>query len=152
MSKNQTINDALKALFLELGGDSTKLADNHKISDYIDDLASVLGGGVDYFDINYTCEESEGTQTLDKTPEKILEAYHNGKTLRFICDAGNYIGENDVDSRLELVCVSLVYNSANEYNFAFFGAGYHIMGDNDHRVIVKLYSDSSVTADFNQIL
>lgn len=42
MSKNQTINDALKALFLGLGGDSTKLADNQKISDYIDDLESAL--------------------------------------------------------------------------------------------------------------
>ena len=151
MSKNQTISDALKALFLELGGDSTKLADNQKISDYIDDLASVLGGGVDYFDINYTCEESGGTQTLDKTPEEILEAYHNGKTLRFICDAGNYIGESAVDSRLELVVCSLVYNNAIDYTFAFFGAGYHIFGDNEHSVILKLYQNGSVNAEFTQI-
>ena len=151
MSKNQTISEALKNLFIELGGDSSKLADNQKISDYIDDLESVLGGGVDYFDVHYTCEESEGTQTLDKTPEEMLEAYHNGKTLRFISDAGNYFGENDTDSRIELVCSSLVYNSALEYNFAFFGAGYHIFGDNTHSAIVEVFNNGSVTATFETI-
>lgn len=39
---NNTITQALKDLFLGLGGDSSKLSDNQTISDYIDDLESAI--------------------------------------------------------------------------------------------------------------
>ena len=39
-----TINESLKKLFLGLGGDSSKLADNKDVSDYIDDLESAIAG------------------------------------------------------------------------------------------------------------
>lgn len=37
-----TINEALKKLFVGLGGDPTELADNQTASDYIDDLESAI--------------------------------------------------------------------------------------------------------------
>ena len=37
-----TINEALKNLFVGLGGDPTELADNQTASDYIDDLESAI--------------------------------------------------------------------------------------------------------------
>lgn len=39
---NKTINQALKDLFLGLGGDSSALADNTSASDYIEDLESAI--------------------------------------------------------------------------------------------------------------
>ena len=39
---SKTINQALKDLFLGLGGDASALADNKDISDYIDDLESAI--------------------------------------------------------------------------------------------------------------
>jgi hypothetical protein len=82
MSKNQTINDALKALFLELGGDSTKLADNQKISDYIDDLATVLNvGGNEPFVITISRADGSTTPVIDKTFTEIKEAFLEGKNL-----------------------------------------------------------------------
>ena len=44
---NKTINDALKDLFLALGGDATELSDNTKISDYIEDLKGALKDAID---------------------------------------------------------------------------------------------------------
>ena len=41
---NKTINQALKDLFLGLGGDPSALADNSTISDYIEDLESAIKG------------------------------------------------------------------------------------------------------------
>lgn len=43
MSK-KTINQALKDLFLGLGGDSSALADNSSVSDYVEDLESAIKG------------------------------------------------------------------------------------------------------------
>lgn len=40
----KTINQALKDLFLGLGGDSSALADNSSVSDYIEDLESAIKG------------------------------------------------------------------------------------------------------------
>ena len=41
---NKTINQALKDLFLGLGGDSSALADNSSVSDYVEDLESAIKG------------------------------------------------------------------------------------------------------------
>jgi hypothetical protein len=41
---NKTINQALKDLFLGLGGESSALADNSSVSDYIEDLESAIKG------------------------------------------------------------------------------------------------------------
>lgn len=39
---NKSINEALKDLFIGLGGDASALADNEVISDYIEDLLSAI--------------------------------------------------------------------------------------------------------------
>ena len=39
---NKTINQALKDLFIGLGGDSSALTDNTSLSDYIEDLESAI--------------------------------------------------------------------------------------------------------------
>ena len=94
MSKNQTISDALKALFLELGGDSAKLADNQKISDYIDDLASVLEPKApELFVVSYSYNETSEANELDKTWEQIAEAYAQGKTI--VLNANGYYFATD---------------------------------------------------------
>lgn len=41
----KTINEALKDLFLGLGGNSSALADNSTVSDYIEDLTSAIKAG-----------------------------------------------------------------------------------------------------------
>lgn len=38
----KTINEALKDLFLGIGGNSSALADNSTVSDYIEDLTSAI--------------------------------------------------------------------------------------------------------------
>lgn len=91
---NKTINGALKALFLELGGDSTKLADNSKISDYIDDLASVLEPKApDLFVVGYSYNETSEKNELNKTWAEIAEAYAQGKII--VLDANGYYFATD---------------------------------------------------------
>lgn len=90
---SKTINEALRNLFLELGGNSSELADNSKISDYIDDLVDVLGngGGASIFNVEFATEDDE-TFTCNKTFEEIKEAYDNGSIIRASVSGSSYLG------------------------------------------------------------
>lgn len=130
MSKNQTINDALKALFLELGGDATKLADNSKISDYIDDLASVIEPkDPEYFDITLTQAESAGTGTIDKTLAEINAAIAAGKVIRIVVADTVYFGGSYHIDDSDVLCVTPNYfgydsnNALASIGFIFYSYG-----------------------------
>lgn len=70
---NKTINDALKDLFLALGGDATELSDNTKISDYIEDLKGALKDAIDD-------AVSEALPTVTSSDEgQVLSVNHSGK-------------------------------------------------------------------------
>ena len=43
---NSTVTDALKKIFLALGGDTQKLQDDHNLTDYLDDLGDALVNAV----------------------------------------------------------------------------------------------------------
>lgn len=138
MSKNQTISGALKALFLELGGDSTKLADNSKISDYIDDLASVLEPKApELFVVTYSYNETSEANELDKTWAEIAEAYAQGKTIALdatgfyfatdtvtlspiasLIPTGIKTGEDGVLTQLDFS--GIVYGSGDSYYLTLF--------------------------------
>lgn len=67
----KTINQALKDLFLGLGGDSSALADNSSVSDYIEDLESAIKGAASGAQID---DETASTTTVysgSKTEELI---------------------------------------------------------------------------------
>lgn len=74
MSKN--INEALKNLFLELGGNGSALADNSKISDYIDDLADVLSPEPMIVTVS--------AGAVDKTFAEIKSAFEAGKNIHLV--------------------------------------------------------------------
>ena len=124
MSKNQTISDALKALFLELGGDASKLADNQKISDYIDDLATVLTSAPEEFDITLTHDDDNG-YAIDKTHEEIEEAIATGKTIYLIPAFNNF----DMDNNKILATVFGSYGTIGFIGTLYGGSDdFYIMG------------------------
>lgn len=63
---NKTINQALKDLFLGLGGDSSALADNSSVSDYIEDLESAIKGGA-----GAQIDDSEASETKVYSSSKV---------------------------------------------------------------------------------
>ena len=145
MSKNQTISEALKALFLELGGDASKLADNQKISDYIDDLATVIGATPEPFDVVYTCTEAQGTQTLSKTPAEILEAYNAGKVVRFIATADNYFYDSQYSYDIKLTMSGVFkYGQGDLYYLCFVGYCNGFSGYNPYSVNVAISNTGDV--------
>lgn len=63
---NKTINQALRDLFLGLGGDPTELSDNTSVSDYIEDLESAIEGkAADLID------DTEASETKTYSSSKI---------------------------------------------------------------------------------
>ena len=89
-----TINESLKKLFLGLGGDSSKLADNKDVSDYIDDLESAIAGKAasaaeDIIDdteagssTTYSSSKIESLIPADELP--VVSADDNGKVLAVV--------------------------------------------------------------------
>ena len=89
-----TINESLKSLFLGLGGDSSKLADNKDVSDYIDDLESAIAGKAasaaeDIIDdteasssTTYSSSKIESLIPADELP--VVSADDNGKVLAVV--------------------------------------------------------------------
>lgn len=69
---NKTINQALKDLFLGLGGDSSALADNTSVSDYIEDLESAI--------------ESKSAALIDDTQASEESVYSSSKVESLIPD------------------------------------------------------------------
>lgn len=68
----KTINQALKDLFLGLGGDSSALADNSSVSDYIEDLESAIKGAASGgAQIDDTTASKETVFSSSKTEELI---------------------------------------------------------------------------------
>lgn len=93
MSKN--INGALKNLFLELGGNSSALADNSKISDYIDDIAEILSAPFEEFDITATYNSETEQYSIDKTAVEISEAVASGKKIFLIPNFDNFNADSN---------------------------------------------------------
>ena len=69
----KTINQALKDLFLGLGGDSSALADNSSVSDYIEDLESAIKGAAAGAQINDETASTTTVYSSSKT-EDLIEA------------------------------------------------------------------------------
>lgn len=65
---NKTINEALKDVFLNLGGNPSDLSDNSTVSDYIEDLGSAI-----------EAEVSSAVSEVKQLPE-VTEA-NNGQVL-----------------------------------------------------------------------
>lgn len=63
---NKTINEALKALFLGLGGNAEALADNEVIGDYVEDLESAIKATA-----GDTIDDSEASETTTYSSSKI---------------------------------------------------------------------------------
>ena len=62
---SKTINEALKALFLGLGGDASALADNDTVSDYIADLESAIKGAKVVIEPMISSEKVFGSNVSD---------------------------------------------------------------------------------------
>lgn len=86
----KTINQALKDLFLGLGGDASALADNKDISDYIDDLESAIEGKTESLiddteaksTTTYSSSKIESLIPADELPE--VDSGDNGKILAVV--------------------------------------------------------------------
>ncbi len=63
---NKTINEALKALFLGLGGNAEDLADNEVIGDYIEDLENAI-------------KATAGETTIDDSEASAYSTYSSSK-------------------------------------------------------------------------
>ena len=74
---NKTINQALKDLFLGLGGNSSALADNTSASDYIEDLESA---------IKTTASDAAG-DIIDDSEASETTAYSSSKVESLIPEA-----------------------------------------------------------------
>jgi hypothetical protein len=113
---NQTISEALKNLFIELGGDPTKLTDNQKVSDYIDDLATVLGGP-ETFEITLGMEDSE--YTIDKTKAEIEAALASGAKIVLKLDFVNFTGSIEMASKESdgIGFVGALYGASDDFQF-----------------------------------
>lgn len=83
------------------------------------------GGGIEYFDVTYTCEEENDDPTIDKTIAQIQNAIEEGKILRFKWGAQSYFGEHVITFAGATTSYT-VYD--DDGNFAgifviFYGAG-----------------------------
>ena len=94
MATNKTINEALKDLFIGLGGNSSALADNDSVSDYIEDLESAIktsasGAASDLIDDSEASESktysSSKIVSLIPSPElPAVAAANNGQVLAVV--------------------------------------------------------------------
>lgn len=133
---NQTISEALKNLFIELGGDPTKLTDNQKVSDYIDDLATVLSGAPEEFVITITQEDEK--YVSDKTAREIAAALEAGKKLVVSPQFNNF--NLSGNGKISL-------SSVAAYSLGFVGTLY---GGSDDDYLIALYL--SLNTEENSII
>ena len=68
---NKTINQALKDLFLGLGGNPSALSDNTSVSDYIEDLESAIKGAASGAQIDDTTASESTVYSSSKTESLI---------------------------------------------------------------------------------
>lgn len=115
------VNDALKELYISLGGDESNFANGMTVTDYIRLLKTVLNGGggsglpevsdsdngyilkvingawgksmnvPDRFEITYDNESSGGSGEFDRTSAEIIEAIAAGKEIRFMIAKNAYL-------------------------------------------------------------
>ena len=87
--------------------------------------AETPAGGIEYFDITYTCTEEYGDGTIDKTIAQILNAIEQGKILRFKWGDEAYFGEHTVTLAGSTTSYSIFYNDGNFDSIfvIFYGAG-----------------------------
>lgn len=86
---SKTINEALKDVFLELGGDPTALSDNQTVSDYIEDLAEAIKA-----ETGSVIDDTEASETKTYSSSKVenlvegvlpsVTATDNGKVLTVV--------------------------------------------------------------------
>ena len=69
-----TINEALKKLFVGLGGDTKELADNETASDYIDDLESAIKA----------CADAASEDIIDDSEASETKVYSSSKVESLI--------------------------------------------------------------------
>lgn len=115
-------------------------------------LESEGGGGIEYFDITYTCEEG-GEPSIDKTSTQILSAYNSGKVVRLIVPAGNQV-ETDViyyTLKMNLCGLSMYDNDENYVEFSFFCVSNGLLGDNMYSVTADIDKWGNVGFDIEQI-
>ena len=124
------VNDALKRLFLKLGGDPNDLKDDVSVEDYIDDLQTVLSsiGKIEYFDVTISQNENDSDGTSDKTLEEITEAYNAGKSIRIVIDKNVYFGGSytiaDADSvYIYPTAIGFMDGSITTVDFTFYNYG-----------------------------
>ena len=95
------------------------------------------GGGIEYFDITYTCEEG-GEPSIDKTHAQILSAYNSGKVVRLIIPTGSYIeGESSTSYntlKMNLCGLSMYDNDESYAEFSFYCISNGFVGDNVYTV------------------
>lgn len=114
MSK-KTINQALKDLFLGLGGNPTALEDNSGVGDYIEDLESAIkGAGVSIDDTQasettvYSSSKVESLIPTDELPTVTSE--DNGNVLTVVEGAWAKAAPSGGDC----VVIQATYNSGND--------------------------------------
>jgi len=98
-------------------------------------------GGMEYFDITYTCEEG-GEPSIDKTHAQILSAYNSGKVVRLIIPAGTQIEWESSASyntlKMNLCGLSMYDNDESDAEFSFFCVSNGFVGDNLYNVYVTI--------------
>ena len=131
--------DALKGLYISLGGDPTAFKDNMTVSDCVTLLETVLGGGgsglpevsdsdngyilkvidgawgksmdiPDRFEVTYDHETSGGSGEFDKTSAEILAAIAAGKEIRFMIARNAYLNGAKYNTLDDLVLSVDHYN------------------------------------------
>ena len=115
---NKTINQALKDLFIGLGGDSSALTDNTSLSDYIEDLESAIkacaGGSAEDMiddseaksDKTYSGVKIESLIPAAELPE--VSATDNGKILA-VANGAWTLGTLTASANLETGAVTFTF-------------------------------------------
>lgn len=120
----------------------------------LNSLENEGGGGIEYFDVTYTCEEG-GEPSIDKTHAQILSAYNSGKVVRLIIPAGNQIREESSASyntlKMNLCGLSMYDNNENDAEFSFYCVSNGFVGDNIYSVTATINKWGSVAFDIEQI-
>ena len=81
----ENVNDALKELYVFLGGDASTIKNGATVTDYVRLLKDVLGKPEDFV---VTLTYSSGSYTADKTYEQISTAISSGKKV-YLVDGKN---------------------------------------------------------------
>lgn len=84
---NKTINEALKDVFLELGGNPSELSDNSTVSDYIEDLTSAIKAEASSASTDIINDE-EASETTTYSSSKIASLIP-GTELPEVTEANN---------------------------------------------------------------